>query len=351
MNTFVMHNNSVTTLDCEAAYATTEAQGSDPGLRLSSPVKIWDESMGYLLTHCIDIQRIGDSNNFNAFDCLNGTLLESYVVPEPYTNFTTFWKIYDNSSVHLDPTQKYLPRQSTLTIYNTTKLFINLEGCVNTLRGECKEFLFTHGQDGAKNTAQSRFQCFYNKHHSEFVLARFDLGKTWRELMIAVIVPSSLFLISLTALCVISQTVRVGDDAKMRCCLGTESDDTEQIVNSTSNSNRMVGKNMGTIENTQHPQTSPQPMERINGMSFAMPVGAKCDGSNRVQEISDLLDQTNENVMIPLNSPVEAEQKNSQGIEVAESCLSTSVSVEHVSENKETAERPGLDPFEPLMIL
>lgn len=58
---------------------------------------------------------------------------------------------------------RFLPRQSSLTIYNTSRLYINLEGCVNTLRGECLKFLQTHGSDGDNNTAQSRFRCFYNK--------------------------------------------------------------------------------------------------------------------------------------------------------------------------------------------
>lgn len=44
-----------------------------------------------------------------------------------------------------------------------SRLYINLEGCVNTLRGECSDFLQTHGRDGDNNTAQSRFSCYYNK--------------------------------------------------------------------------------------------------------------------------------------------------------------------------------------------
>lgn len=105
-------------------------------------------------------------------------------------NFTQFWKIYNDSSNVIDPTDKYvvnfnrtrvhcitsqmpklrafghfrfLPKQSSLTIYNTSQLYINLEGCVNTLRGECMEFLHSHGRDGDNNTAQSRYSCFYNK--------------------------------------------------------------------------------------------------------------------------------------------------------------------------------------------
>lgn len=54
------------------------------------------------------------------------------------------------------------------------------------------------------------------------VLARFDLSKTWRELVIAVSVPVTLFVVSFIALCIITRSVKVGDDAKMRCKYCTE---------------------------------------------------------------------------------------------------------------------------------
>lgn len=63
----------------------------------------------------------------------------------------------------VDPTNRYLPAQHSLIIYNSSRLYINLEGCVNTLRGECRDFLQTHGRDGDNQTAQSRYPCFYNK--------------------------------------------------------------------------------------------------------------------------------------------------------------------------------------------
>lgn len=142
--------------------------------------------------------KIKNINNFtyifsSATDCLNGTKISENILPTPFMNFTQFWKIYNDSSNVIDPTDKYdwakeiveclpkwhsfvnynwrrnsitfrfLPKQTSLTIYNTSQLYINLEGCVNTLRGECMEFLHSHGRDGDNNTAQSRYLCYYNK--------------------------------------------------------------------------------------------------------------------------------------------------------------------------------------------
>lgn len=58
------------------------------------------------------------------------------------------------------------------------------------------------------------------------VLARYDLDRTWTDLLIAVCVPSALFVVSFVTLCIIMQCVKVGDDTKMRCkyCVGNTTD-------------------------------------------------------------------------------------------------------------------------------
>lgn len=101
---------------------------------------------------------------FRVEDCVNGTYLNKALIPQPSTNFTTFLNLYEKSLTRpVDPTNVFVPAQRTLTIYNSSRLYINLEGCVNTLRGECREFLQTHGRDGDNQTAQSRYPCYYNK--------------------------------------------------------------------------------------------------------------------------------------------------------------------------------------------
>lgn len=72
------------------------------------------------------------------------------------------------------------------------------------------------------------------------VLARFDLSKTWRELVIALSVPLSLFIVSFISLGIITRSVKVGDDAKMRCKYCT--DETSDIDdNEIENNNRTIG--------------------------------------------------------------------------------------------------------------
>lgn len=55
------------------------------------------------------------------------------------------------------------------------------------------------------------------QNNSFSALARFDLNKTWWELMIGVTVPGILFAVSFLTLLIVHQTVKVGDDARMTC--------------------------------------------------------------------------------------------------------------------------------------
>ena len=48
--------------------------------------------------------------------------------------------------------------------------------------------------------------------------------------MLAVCIPGSLFLVSFVTLMIITQTVRVGDDARMRCKWCTDADTTDRIA-------------------------------------------------------------------------------------------------------------------------
>ncbi|XP_014224009.1 uncharacterized protein LOC106650494 [Trichogramma pretiosum] len=239
VNVFLMQGDNIITASCTRASALNKANGNMSGERLLEPKQVWRASGDALVASCFAVQRLGDQ--VRTEDCVNGTLLSENLIPKPFINFTTFLKLYERSLPRkVDPADVYVPSQRSLTIYNSSRLYINLEGCVNTLRGECRDFLNSHGADGDNQTAQSRYPCYYKKNDSFFVVARFDLNKTRTELLIAVIVPSCLFVVSLTTLVIIQRSVQVGDDAKMRCryCVDKQSQDEGEglVENATSSS-------------------------------------------------------------------------------------------------------------------
>ncbi|XP_014242583.1 uncharacterized protein LOC106662779 [Cimex lectularius] len=218
MNVYLQSGDNVFTGECDRVVAFNEVNGNEPGVVLEDPKEIWTSRDNRTLFASCDMI-VKNESSLIATDCINGTEVGDNTIPRPFMNFTTFWKIVENSTTEVDPTHKFLPPQHVLTIYNYSRLYINIEGCVNTLMGECAEFVDTHGNDGDNKTAQSRFPCFYRKNDPFMVVARFDLKKTWLELMVAIFVPSTLFVVSFITLIVIGHSVYVGDDAKMRCMI------------------------------------------------------------------------------------------------------------------------------------
>lgn len=165
---------------------------------------------------------------------------------------------------------------------------------MNTLRGECMEFLHSHGRDGDNNTAQSRYSCFYNKvshfaspqlvlrasfsifrsfipqNDATKVLSRFDLNKTWREFVFAFGIPTTLFVISFISLCVITRSVKVGDDALMRCTCCA--DDVSDIDDIDELANKCV-QQLNAIEEAVNEQDVPPDQPSTSKVSARAPVG------------------------------------------------------------------------------
>ena len=147
-----------------------------------------------------------------AVDCINAALLPRTDIAD-LTNFTYLQYLYQSRAV---PNRVIAPSEVELTLANDSRLMINLEGCVNTLADECKEFLKDYGRDGTDHNAKARFPCFYMENSPDTVVARFDLENTYRQFLVALVLPTVLVVVSCVTLMFCQRTIEVGDDAKMR---------------------------------------------------------------------------------------------------------------------------------------
>ncbi len=132
---------------------------------------------GTLMTSCTNIQRPLDSDVIEAEDCVNGTLMPRAFLPgEGVANYTVIHRIFARYGklfpLDRDTDAARFPFETDITIYNRTKLLINTEACVNTLRYECTDFYLDHRRDGRNYSANDRFPCFYTPKHGDFVTAR-----------------------------------------------------------------------------------------------------------------------------------------------------------------------------------
>lgn len=227
-NVMLFSGDKVILSQCESAM-NTETQ-----------VEVWNETNGnILMTSCHTIKIVED--NVEAVDCINGSVLIKEKVPD-LANFTYLTTLHIFKAI---PQKLIAPIEQELTLWNDSKLMINLEGCVNTLMDECSSFMKDYGKDGTDHNARARFPCFYSDDNKDVVVARFDLEVTYKQFLFASTVPSVLFVVSCIILVLCQRTVVVGDDAKMRFKCLTEGPTGEGAVPSKSNSQRNMGNDGG----------------------------------------------------------------------------------------------------------
>lgn len=223
------HNKNVIMLSGDKVYLSQCNRAVD----MESGEEVWNETQNQvMMTSCYNVE--DSPEGIVATDCINGTLM-SHDVLSDITNFTFLNYLSVTNTVPLHKERRIAPPEVDLLIANDSKLLINLEGCVNTLQDECREFIRVFGKDGSDHNARARFPCFYSLKDIGFAVVRFNLESTTQQFIIASTVPTILMVVSCLILILCQRTVVVGDDAKMRFqgCNSTE----EVVEKSTSNNN------------------------------------------------------------------------------------------------------------------
>lgn len=176
---------------------------------------VWTEEQGdILIASCMSIVFSGP-DELLATDCVNGSLLRKDVLAD-FANFSHLTNLNAHSDRPITADDSVAPREHKLLIAKDSHLHINLQGCVNTLRGECDVFIRRYGKDGSDHNARARFRCHYATGIPELAVVRFDLERTYKEFLVASVVPVVMLVISCLTLLLCQRTVEVGDDAKMR---------------------------------------------------------------------------------------------------------------------------------------
>jgi len=64
----------------------------------------------------------------------------------------------------------YVPDESQLELNANVKVRVNMEGCVNTLRDECRDFYENFAKkDGRNDTSRAVYECFYDENNVKMV--------------------------------------------------------------------------------------------------------------------------------------------------------------------------------------
>jgi len=227
---------------------------------LSTEESVWDPSTSPNETLFISCTQVSNSSNsLIGHDCLNASLVQ----PSALRNDSSLAQLMDS---YYHPSSRRLPKlndlqvpnESELLIYNRSKLLVNLEFCVNSLRDECREFFAIHGRDGRDLRAQARFPCYYSLDKNDTVLTKFNRPKAIVEFALTSIIPAFLLIFSCTCLVLCTRIVGVGPDAHMRIMgfrkktdqsLEGVTAETELLPNNDTNRNGKSSRNVDSLIN------------------------------------------------------------------------------------------------------
>jgi len=182
---------------------------------------VWDNSYTSdrysLFISCSDLQVNELSGTINASDCINGSALPRHIVP-PVTNYTELHKLYQENgySNKLDPTNGKIPFDVDTNLIPKTRLKINDQGCVNTLREECKAWTAVHSRDGANSTARARFPCFVMRNNTDYVVTRHSVAEIEKYLLFMLTIPLSLWCASCFCIMLFSCCIKIDDMGHFR---------------------------------------------------------------------------------------------------------------------------------------
>ncbi|XP_050443350.1 uncharacterized protein LOC126847236 [Adelges cooleyi] len=218
-NVIVLNGDRTFLSRCDTAAHIPGYADGDPvppaGSSHSLRKQVWSEEQDQvLLTSCMNIVPNGPEEIL-ATDCVNGSLLRKDALSD-FANFSMLANLNAYNDRPLVPDDSVAPREHKLLIAKDSHLHINLQGCVNTLRGECDAFVRRYGKDGSDHNARARFRCYYGTNNLKLAVVRFNLERTYKEFLVASVVPVVMLIISCLTLLLCQKTVEVGDDAKMR---------------------------------------------------------------------------------------------------------------------------------------
>ncbi|MCL4142566.1 UNVERIFIED_CONTAM: hypothetical protein GTU68_051944 [Idotea baltica] len=177
----------------------------------------WKQKKKVLFIYCTYYYKTNGVKAYDAHtgDCFNATLGDAAKI----ANITNFLDILEYAR-HLHNQSDFLiEAEESLRLMNTTKLTINPEGCVNSLKKECKSFFNTHATDGRDGKTQDRFPCYYTESNAGTVIGKFNPDLTYMYMMLASVMPASLFVFACLCLFICSKSVGVDDDGHLKVTL------------------------------------------------------------------------------------------------------------------------------------
>ncbi|XP_064114278.1 uncharacterized protein LOC135220759 isoform X2 [Macrobrachium nipponense] len=178
----------------------------------------WRDKKRSLFIFCTYVRRQNGATTYDLItsDCFNATMTNS----STYDSITEYIALKNLHLTLANDTEEWIiPPEKELSIFNNTQLRINPDGCVNTLRKECKAFFDTHAHDGYDGMTPDRFPCYFTDQMNEYVIGKFNPSLTHLMMLLASLLPGCLFVFACTCLFICSKSVGVDDEGHLKLIL------------------------------------------------------------------------------------------------------------------------------------
>ena len=141
-------------------------------------------------------------------DCVNGTLVPA----AEFAAMETYRAMRASLRRHARP---LMPAEQFL--FNRTQVMVNIEGCVNTLRGECAGWLAERVVDGSDGRHPAVYPCHVTPHSSDYVITNYDQRETIRQMALAATLPCAFLALSCLSLFLCGKLVTVSEYGLFYC--------------------------------------------------------------------------------------------------------------------------------------
>jgi len=213
-NTFIFNGERIIVASCAGrSVASGPAMVDHPRLY----GKKRDEDV--LMVSCSVIKLNEDGHQLQTEDCVNGTWF-----PNDFNGGSTNYSFLTRELARRRELAEYreetISYEPDITIFNKTKLKINIEGCKNNLNKSCTAFYENYGGDGRNHTARAVYECFFDPNNGDYVVVEFDPQMTLLQLLLFSLIPGAIMIVSCIYMCGCSRFIEVQEDGHMRlmCC-------------------------------------------------------------------------------------------------------------------------------------
>lgn len=213
VNTVILSKDRLIATTCDSVSSSSASVDNNTITSMNNDTG-WINKQKVAFVFCTFIKKQNGKRAYDLVmdDCFNATLGDVNNV----SNITDYRDILEyHRELSSRTSELLINTEESLSLMNITELRINTEGCSNTLSKECDKFFETHATDGLDGQSADRFPCYMTEKDYSFVVGVYNPEMTFIFMLLASIIPGTLFIVACFTLFACSKSVGVNDEGHL----------------------------------------------------------------------------------------------------------------------------------------